>query len=85
MTDNRTKLLKRIQVCHFAVVDASLYLDTHPNCQPALEYYRKHQKMLRQAQDEYEKLYGPLTRESLPEHASRWEWVDEPWPWELQD
>ena len=39
---NREKLLKSVQQYSFAVLEAALFLDTHPDCADALAYYNKY-------------------------------------------
>ena len=38
---NQEKLMQLIQKASFAVYDTKLFLDTHPNCQEALDYYHE--------------------------------------------
>ena len=80
--NDRQKLLKTVQMYSFAVTDASLFLDTHPDCAEALAYYNKYKKLCREAKEKYEQTYGPLDTESS-QNDSRWAWVDAPFPWEL--
>ncbi len=79
---DREKLLKKVQMYKFAVTDAALFLDTHPDCAQALGYFNKYRKLLKEAEEAYEKTYGPLEICS-EQNASRWAWVDGPFPWEL--
>ena len=79
----RQKLLHQIRVYRFAVLEVSLYLDSHPTCQPALSYYHRHLKKLNDAVASYEQQYGPLTM-TQNTNTDRWAWVDGPWPWELE-
>lgn len=79
---DRQKLLKRVQMYSFAVTDAALFLDTHPDCSEALAYYVKHKKLYEEAKEQFEKTYGPLSINS-EQNNNRWAWVDEPFPWEL--
>ncbi len=79
---DREKLLKKVRMYHFAVTDAALFLDTHPDCAQALAFYNKYKKLLKEAEDAYEHAYGPLQICSSA-NDSRWEWVDGPFPWEL--
>lgn len=58
-----------------------LYLDSHPDCQEALEYYRKHRDMLKKAVEEYENTYGPLTALGVSD-KNRWTWATTAFPWE---
>lgn len=78
---DRDKLFKKIQMYGFSIDEIVLYLDTHPNCQRALEYYHKYNKLRREAVEEYNKLYGPLNNKQVM-CRDNWSWTREPWPWE---
>lgn len=80
----REKLLKKVQYYSFAVVEASLYLDTHPDCKEALAYYNKYKKLCEEAKAEFESKFGPLSITSDANNEC-WHWVDAPWPWELSE
>lgn len=80
----REVLLKRVQVCDFALNDAALYLDTHPEDSLALEFYKKHLEMRRQAAEAYTREYGPLAHGDY-DGGKRWNWVDGPWPWQNKE
>ena len=74
-------LLKRIQELAFAKTETELYLDGHPGCVAALEYYRELVKELRGAMDEYQGTVGTIRAED--EMGARWSWTDKPWPWQI--
>lgn len=80
----REALLKRLQVCDFALYDAALFLDSHPEDPAALSYYRKYQQLREQALEAYTSKFGPLTHKDY-DGGSRWRWVDGPWPWQLEE
>ncbi len=80
MTEQQ-KLLHQVQMLTFAVIDASLFLDTHPDSRQALTYFRKQQAALKQAKTDYENKYGPLMIASQSDNEM-WDWIDGPWPWE---
>ena len=64
MNENRPckkELLEWINIVSFAVDDVKLFLDTHPNCPEALEFFDEFKKQRVQALKEYAKYYGPLT------------------------
>lgn len=82
MTD-RQKLLRRVQICDFALMDVILYLDGHPNCRKALEYYEKYKGLREIAMKEYTSRFGPLTAMDNT-NMEHWTWIDEPFPWELE-
>ena len=79
--ENKAMLLRRIQVSDFALLEANLFLDTHPKDQDALAYYSKHLSLREKAMKEYVKKYGPLVA-SQYDGGSTWRWVDGPWPCE---
>lgn len=77
----KDKLLKTIQMYSFTIDELVLYLDTHPNCTEALEYYHKYNKLRKEAIEEYNRLCGPITSRQVKSNE-KWTWVHEPWPWE---
>ena len=81
--DQRTKLLKEIQAEDFALYEAVLYLNGHPDCQKALCYYRERKETLLDLKEQYESLYGPLSIYGNKDQNC-WRWVDAPWPWEKE-
>ncbi|MBR6045513.1 MAG: spore coat protein CotJB [Ruminococcus sp.] len=82
MTSEQQKLLRRVQACAFTVHEAVLYLDSHPTCTEGLAFYRTHKEKYESVLAEYQKKYGPLTA-CASEGTRKWEWVTEPFPWEL--
>jgi spore coat protein JB len=80
----KQKLLRKLTACGFALTEANLYLDSHPDCQMGLEYFRKHKAEYEALEAEYTEKYGPLTaRQSTAE--SHWDWVSQPFPWERSE
>ena len=84
MTNDREVMLKRIQVCDFALNDAALYLDTHPEDAMALAYYKKYLELRAETVAAYVKKYGPISHSDY-DGGPRWKWVDEPWPWQKEE
>ncbi|MCL2857194.1 MAG: spore coat protein CotJB [Oscillospiraceae bacterium] len=80
----REVLLKRVQVCDFALNDTALFLDTHPEDAAALAYYKKYLEMRAAAASEFESRFGPLTKGAY-DGGPRWKWVDGPWPWQMEE
>ena len=80
---NRTNeaLLKKIQELSFAKTETELYLDGHPGCVAALEYYKELVKELRGLMDEYEGTVGTIRAEN--EMGDGWSWIRKPWPWQI--
>lgn len=77
----REKLMNQLQMYHFAVVDAGLFLDTHPHDKEALAYFNKVKKLCDNARMDFERKYGPVLMTST-EGNTKWEWALKPWPWE---
>jgi spore coat protein JB len=73
--------MRKIQQQSFALVEANLYLDSHPTCPKGLEYFAKHKKEYDELVAEYNEKYGPITvGQSSTE--KKWGWVTTPFPWE---
>ena len=81
---NRDELMSRIQETGFAVFDTVLFLDSHPTCRMALDFYNDNKRMYENYVAEYEKNFGPLTVGGQPADADSWTWIQGPWPWELE-
>ena len=73
------ELLKKIQAIAFAKVETELYLNSHPECSSALEYYKELCEEYDTLVALYENTVAPLTHESAAKDS--WKWVDTPWPW----
>lgn len=79
----KKEMLEHINAVSFAVIDAQLFLDTHPCDQTALSYFYEANKMRNQALREYSTYYGPLTIDTaMSSCTDRWNWINEPWPWQ---
>lgn len=77
---DRDKLMKTITQASFAMDDVRLYLDTHPNCQEALEYYAKAKKVRKKAWKLYTENFGPLSMYEV-DTDEHWDWNKGPMPW----
>ena len=86
MTNNccsREQLLQKISEVSFAVYDIQLFLDTHPKCQEALDYYHKKIAERKKYMNEYAEMFGPLTSDdAMYSSENCWKWMTEPFPWE---
>ena len=80
---NRNELLDKIRAVGFAMHEAALFLDTHPECKAALEYYKNTLEALDELMSEYQNKFGPLFAEGVV--GDRWSWVDGKWPWQLSE
>ena len=78
--EDKKALLHEIRVCTFALIEAKLFLDSHPDDRQAIAFYRKHRETLNQLQ----KKWRTCTNEVFNANCSRWTWVDTPWPWQSE-
>lgn len=81
---SRENLLSFLDQVSFSVVEMNLYLDTHPYDEDALAFFREKLALRKEALQEYAQKYGPLTIDTANDRMScSFEWVTQPWPWEL--
>ena len=78
---NKHDDMLKVQKLAFAKTEAELFLDTHPDCKCALDYYLTIVAELDGAMDEYQAKHGPIHASGTS--SDRWSWVDSPWPWQL--
>ncbi len=74
-------LPEQIRALCFVKTELELYLDTHPKCRTALDYYYMTVEELKRLTEEYENTVGPLTAMGNVS-TTEWNWVDGPWPWQ---
>ncbi len=81
---DKTMLLKTINENSFAVDDVKLFLDTHPDDQEALAFFHHCKTKRKQAMEEFEQNFYPLTVDCISNvtAGSHWTWNDGPAPWE---
>ena len=60
MNRTREQLMHIIEVSSFALDDLVLFLDSHPDCQEALELYNQQKAIRRQALQEYTDLINMM-------------------------
>lgn len=84
MDSKRVPMLINIQALEFTAVELTLFLDTHPNDQRALMDYNQVTQQLRVAKSLYEQRYGPLMVFGNSPSKYPWQWIEEPWPWEIE-
>ena len=76
---SQKELLDQIGAIGFAMHEAALFLDTHPDCPAALDYFMQRKEELGKLTNEYQKNYGPLTQAGIM--GDTWSWVEPDWPW----
>ena len=74
-------LADQIRALCFVKEELELYLDTHPKCRTALDYYYQTVEELKRLTERYENTTGPLTAMGNVS-TNQWHWVDGPWPWQ---
>lgn len=82
MDREQLALLKQIQELEFTAVEFNLYLDTHPADERALAGFTDTVRDLQQLTEKYTKKYAPLVAADVT-GQSGWNWIDSPWPWEI--
>jgi spore coat protein JB len=80
MTERR-RMMDAVYTAGFAADEARLYLDTHPDCEKALDYYNQKTAEYNHAVGAYEARFGPIRPQSGG-MGGHWGWATEPWPWE---
>ena len=74
--------LCELMALSFAVDELGLYLTTHAQDQEALQLYWSYVKLLKEGQEKYQKMHGPLLQTDLtPEDG--YAWLKDPWPWDF--
>ena len=80
----KCEALQAVNEAAFVLQELVLYLDTHPTCASGLTRYQQARECYRQAVDAYVLQYGPLQFDQI-QPDSCWQWVQTPWPWEMED
>ena len=79
--NKQKELLLEIMVLSFAINDLNLYLDLHPTDESMLRKFKDLTEKAYSKEMEYVKCYGPLEVMDS-ESLSKFEWINNPWPWE---
>lgn len=83
-SNEREKLLQKVQQYAFAMNDIGLYLDIYPNNKDMLNLYNEYLKNYNIAVNNFERRFGPLSRDSIVSATNAWNYDNKPWPWEVQ-
>ncbi len=76
------ELMDIITKVSFAMDDTRLFLDTHPDCKEALEYFQKMSRIRHEAIREYTERFGQLISYHYDD-CNSWNWNSAPLPWNL--
>ena len=75
-------LLKEIMEVGFCVIEMALFLDTHPTDERAIGLHNTYAVRYKELCDTYNMKFGPLTSNDLSKCP--WEFIESPWPWEIE-
>ncbi len=75
-------MLAQIRELQFAVLETNLYLNTHPEDMRVLRLHNSFARDLCQLTREYQQNYGML-RANFCDAEFPWQWIEEPWPWQI--
>ncbi|WP_409300223.1 spore coat protein CotJB [Peribacillus sp. SCS-155] len=78
------QLMRQIQAVDFVLVELTLYLDTHPDDETALQQFNQYSIHSRQVKQVFESKYGPLMQFGVSgDPGPEWDWNKGPWPWQV--
>jgi spore coat protein JB len=77
------ELLEQLQMVDFALVDLTLYLDTHPTDYQAIQQFNQLSQKRKQLKKQFESSYGPMQQYGNSYSSYPWNWDDSPWPWQV--
>ncbi|GIO14548.1 hypothetical protein J19TS2_41030 [Cohnella xylanilytica] len=75
--------LEQLQKVDFALVELTLYLDTHPTDMQAIQQFNQLAQRRAQIAHAFEMKYGPLMQFGHSFTRYPWQWAQAPWPWQV--
>lgn len=78
---NKHELFNKINEFSFMLDDLTLYLNTHPKCDDAIDAYNHYKHLRNKLIAEYTMQYGPISKYDV-NVDNYWVWINQPWPWE---
>ncbi|WP_071459579.1 spore coat protein CotJB [Bacillus massilinigeriensis] len=75
--------LEAIQAVDFVLVELTLYLDTHPDDQNAIQQFNQYAQYSNQLKRAFEAQFGPLQQYGNSLSDKNWSWGRAPWPWQI--
>lgn len=78
---SQKELFSMINQFSFMLDEIVLFLDTHPDCQEAIDAYNHYKHLRCEAVSDYTEMYGPISKYDVNAN-NYWDWVNKPWPWE---
>ena len=80
----KQEALQAVNEAGFALQELVLSLDTHPCCTAGLTRDHLAKQAYHEAVEAYTSRFGPLQIDQV-KACSSWQWIAEPWPWEMED
>lgn len=77
----KQQMLNDIGMLDFALVELTLYLDTHPFDRTAMEYFNHYNGIKNRMEREFSQKFFPLTKD-YADSNKEWRWGMAPLPWE---
>ncbi len=77
---SKEELMDLITKVSFVMDDTRLFLDTHPDCEEALEYFKKMHRIRHELIKEYTERFGQIVSYHIAEDND-WDWNRPPQPW----
>ncbi|MGI6574409.1 MAG: spore coat protein CotJB [bacterium] len=81
--NERKEMLRRLMALDFAALELNLYLDTHPQDGRALQDFNAVAQQAHVLRQQYQERFGPLINFGHSFSKLPWQWIQEPWPWEI--
>lgn len=75
--------MNELQAVDFVLAELSLYLDTHPEDEATIAQVAQFQRRRASIVQQFEAAFGPLRHYGHSSTASKWAWVEGPWPWQV--
>ncbi len=79
--NDKHRMLNDIGIVDFTLTELMLYLDTHPTCREAMEYFNHYARIKNKMVKDFSMMYYPLTKDHA-ESSTEWRWGCAPLPWE---
>ncbi|MEX2104732.1 MAG: spore coat protein CotJB [Bacilli bacterium] len=77
------ELLQEIQAVDFVLVELTLYLDTHPCDQCAIQQFNENVAKAAELKHQFQCQFGPLYQYGNSYSTYPWTWSESPWPWQV--
>lgn len=76
-------LMEELQSTDFVLTELSLYLNTHPFDQEAINQFNSFAHYRKELANHFESKFGPLLQFGHSYSNCPWEWSKTPWPWQV--